>query len=210
MRQFSILLATSATYLLAGCGGGDGEKVVSHTVSSGPKIFVTREVHSGDFTNDPTLSGSTAIQRADAFCNASTSKPSNHTYKALIVDGINRDAVTPIDWVLLPNTKYYQVFDNVLIDVTTSSANFASFFRSMPNPVQCAGCSSNGAWTGIDTGGTFSVSTNNCSRWGEAASVLGKIGTYGTPLSNGAFAFTSVGGGADCVSVQASLYCVQQ
>ena len=38
-------------------------------LSSGLKIFVTEELHTGDFANDPTLSGLNAIEKADDFCN---------------------------------------------------------------------------------------------------------------------------------------------
>jgi hypothetical protein len=64
------------------------------SVSTGLKIFATDEKHVSDFANDPTLAGSNAIEKADNFCNTSLGKPSNATYKALIVDGSLRDAVT--------------------------------------------------------------------------------------------------------------------
>ena len=209
MKYVVIPVTFAAIALLSSCGGGGGgEEPKVPTV--GLKIFVTSEVHNGDFANDPTLPGATAIQKADAFCNRSSSKPSKDNYKALLVDGVNRDAATLTDWVLVPNTAYYQVYNNVLIDVTTPSGTFASFFRNMKNPVACPSCAQHGAWTGIDTGGAFAASTNTCKRWGEAGSVIGFFGTYGTSSSNGGFAFTSLGGYADCVSIQTGLYCVQQ
>jgi hypothetical protein len=199
----------AATVLLSSCGGGGtGDPFLQIQISTGLKIFVTSEIHNGDFANDPTLSGSTAIQKADAFCNRSTNKPSGDNYKALIVDGINRDAVSLTDWVLHPNTAYYQVYNNVLIDTTTSNAIFAAFFRNMSNKVLPSG-SSRGAWTGIGDGATFAAN-NSCANWGQTGSISGQSGSFGTPRSAGGFAFYSGGSSADCVSEQLTLYCVQQ
>ncbi len=77
-------------------------------VSQGLKIFVTARVHGGDFANDPFLAGASAVAKADAFCNSDPAKPSAATYKALLVDGVNRDAKTLVNWVLQPNTAYYR------------------------------------------------------------------------------------------------------
>jgi hypothetical protein len=210
MKHSTNCITLATAILLFGCGGGGGDGTGAD-VSTGLKIFVTAEVHGGDFANDPTLAGSTAIQKADAFCSKSRSKPTNDNYKALIVDGVNRDAVALTDWVLRPNTSYYQSYDNVLVDVTTTTAIFAAYFRNMPNSVlpTCPGCSSPGAWTGIGNGATFSP-TGTCARWGQNGSIVGQLGTFGSPGSSGPFAFYSGGGSADCVSVQLALYCVQQ
>ncbi len=82
------------------------------------RIFVTSTQHVGDFKNDPLLPGSTATQKADTLCNSDAAKPTSNIYKALIVDGVNRDAVTKIDWVLQPNTTYYRA------DGITTLSNF--------------------------------------------------------------------------------------
>jgi hypothetical protein len=192
---------------LSSCGGGGTGNPFLQT-STGLKIFVTSEAHSGDFANDPTLSGSTAIQKADDFCNKSVRKPSADNYKALIVDGINRDAVSGIDWVLRPNTAYYQTDNDVLIDTTTSAAVFAAFYRKMPNKVLPSGAS-RGVWTGIGDGATFAAD-NSCANWGQSGSIIGQSGSFGSPGTAGSFAFYSGGSSADCASVQLALYCVQQ
>lgn len=203
MRSLVLL----AAILLSACGGG-GDDSTPAQVSTGLKIFVTSETHSGDFANDPTLTGSTAIQKADDFCSRSARKPSGDIYKALIVDGVNRNAVSLTDWVLRPNTAYYQTHGNVLIDTTTNGAVFAAFFRNMPNRVLPSG-SSPGVWTGIGDGATFAAN-GSCARWGQAGSIIGQSGSFGSPSSASGFAFYSAGGSADCVSVQFALYCVQQ
>jgi hypothetical protein len=205
MRYAVIPLVFASIAVVSACGGGgDG----AGQVSSGLKIFVTSETHNGDFANDPTLPGSTAIQKADAFCDRSRRKPSGDTYKALIVDGVNRDAVSLTDWVLRANTAYYQTHNDVLIDTTTGSAVFAAFFRNMPNKVLPAGTSP-GAWTGIGDGATFAAN-NSCARWGQGGSIAGLTGSFGSPGSAGTLAFFSGGSSSDCTSVQLTLYCVQQ
>jgi len=205
MRNQTRPLVLTTVVFLSACGGGGDS---STPLSTGLKIFVTSETHSGDFANDPTLPGSTAIQKADAFCNRSDKKPSGDNYKALIIDGVNRDAVSLTDWVLRSNTAYYQTHNNALIDTTTSSAVFAAFYRNMPNKVQPSDASP-GVWTGIGDGATF-ASNNSCARWGQSGSIISQSGSFGSPSSTGGFAFYSGGSSADCASIQLGLYCVQQ
>ena len=81
-------------------------------------------------SNDPLLSGSNAIEKADSFCNNDPNKPNSSTYKALLVDGITRDAISLTDWVLESNTTYYRPYDNVEIGATTNTAIIpVLFFR---------------------------------------------------------------------------------
>ena len=108
----NIQISAIATILLVACNGGGNDHIVpvpgqSTVLSSGLKIFVTSETHAGDFASDPTLAGSDAIEKADDFCNQSLTKPNNSTYKALIVDGVNRDAISLTNWVLQPSTTYF-------------------------------------------------------------------------------------------------------
>jgi len=86
----------------------DGTSTRYMPIAPVPKLFATLEVHNGDFASDATLPGSNPFAKADAFCNASLVKPDGLSYKALLVDGIHRAAVPAIDWVLRPNTTYYQ------------------------------------------------------------------------------------------------------
>lgn len=104
-------------------------------VSSGLKIFVTDEIHSGDFANDPALLGATSIEKADDFCNKSASKPDDAHYKALLVDGVNRDAVNGVDWILDPNTTYYQQYNDVVVGTTNDAAIFPVSWAALSNPI---------------------------------------------------------------------------
>ncbi|PTU32120.1 DUF1554 domain-containing protein [Stenotrophobium rhamnosiphilum] len=196
--------------LLTGCSGGN------NTPSTGLKIFITEETHAGDFAGDPTLPGTTAIQKADAFCNSSRSKPSDDTYKALIVDGTSRDAVSLTDWVLKPDTDYYQAFNDVLIDRTTNAAIFAAYYRSMKNPIDpcgknCAPEKQRTVWTGMIDASTFEAGTAfyNCNEWGQAGSITSQSGVFSltTEIDGRAFA---TNGYAGCTTHQFPVYCVQQ
>ena len=113
---------------LASCGS-DETDVSGKTLSSGLKIFVTSNGHVGDFENDPLLSGANAMEKADAFCNNDPNKPNDSLYKAMIVDGTNRDAVSLTDWVLNPNTKYYRPYNDILIGETIDTAIFPVSFQ---------------------------------------------------------------------------------
>ena len=203
-------MATIIASVLYGCGGGGNQ--APSVVSSGLKIFVTTEVHSGDFANDPTLTGSNAIQKADYFCNKSKAKPSTDSYKALLVDGTNRDAKLNIDWVLKPSNSYYQSFDNLLIDTTTASAIMPAFFRPMSNPIQpiCRTCNPVYAWSGMGNASDFSTSTTmTCNGWGGTGPFSGlDSGVFSVPSAIDGNAF-SAGSSLGC-SMQAPVVCVQQ
>lgn len=210
MTAFKPVLAM--TVLLAACSGGGEE--ANHVVSSGLKIFVTAEAHSGNFAQDPSLSGANAMQKADDFCNQSISKPDGASYKAFLIDGTNRDAVSLKDWVFKPNTTYYQAYDNVVIDTTTGAAIFNVAFTLMQNSVLgCGGCSGPSVWSGVGDATNFSASSNNCGGWG-AGSMTGTMGTFAQSTERNHFAFSSGGSTAACDinsgGNQLNLYCVQQ
>ena len=78
----------------------DGASRTDGSSSKKLKIFVSSSLHHGDFANDPTLSGATAMEKADAFCMRDSNRPTGGSIsKALLGDGVNRDAVTLTDWV---------------------------------------------------------------------------------------------------------------
>src|ERR1700694_1730445 len=90
-----VLLITAAA--LSSCGGGGGGSGSgsgsSTTVSAGLKIFATSATHNGGFKNDNLLVGSTAMEKADNFCQTDANRPDSGTYKAILVDGVSRDAI---------------------------------------------------------------------------------------------------------------------
>jgi len=152
------------------------------SISAGLKIFVTSEGHVGDFANDPYLAGTTAIAKADAFCNQDPYKPSDANYKALLVDGVNGDAVALIDWVLKPNTTYYRTFDDIVIGTTTASAILPAAYSDLTNSIN-DDLGFNGqysfyeVWTGLDNASDFASSSLNCSKWSTSQNTSGSCGS---------------------------------
>ncbi len=185
------------------------------TISSGLKIFVTSRVHNGNFLSDPTLTGGTAIAKADNFCQTDPNRPTNAAYKALLVDGKSRDAVTPVDWVLRPNTAYYQTLNNVRVGVTTSTAVFATASTNLEHSVHDSFGTSNdpdhpaptsNVWTGLAEASMFSASQNNCQDW--TTSLNPDYSTIGLVYATDASAFYT-NGGHSC-TFEYRLYCVEQ
>jgi hypothetical protein len=200
------LLIASATALVASCGGS------SSSVSKGLKIFVTARTHGGDFANDPFLTGANAIAKADDFCNGDPAKPSAATYKALLVDGVNRDAKTPVDWVLKPTTAYYQSRGDVLIGTTTATAVFGAAYQPLVNPISTAvthvdgGVQTSQVWTGIGNATDFSGG-ETCNGWSDLTNAF--AGNWGVPTARDATAFTT-NGLVGCYYYQFPIYCVEQ
>lgn len=161
MQIFAVIL------ILTSCGSNDSSPVLS----TGLKIFVTTEGHVGDFANDPLLSGSNAIEKADAFCNNDPNKPNNSNYKALLVDGINRDALSLTDWVLAPNTTYYRPYNNIEIGQTIGTAIFPVSYQVLTNSISAQRSDvggivlTNKTYTGISNTSNYSTDGINCSGW---------------------------------------------
>lgn len=192
--------------LLAACSDGNETRV-----SAGPKIFITAEKHIGNFADDASLTGTTAIQKADSFCNQSAGRPSNATYKALLVDGTTRDAVSMTDWVLKPGTTYYRSFNNVPIGTTTGAAIFDVVAGSLANSIfDCGGdCDpiTVAAWTGIEDVSTFAAgnSFDTCVGWSSPD----PAGRLGSPIYTDSHVFRwSVV--SNCGTTAYRLYCVEQ
>ena len=215
---YRIMITSLILTILVACGsrgGGSSSGTANGSVvSSGLKIFVTESTHVGDFENDPTLTGSNWVEKADSFCNIDQSKPDNNNYKALLVDGVNRDAVNLVNWVLQPDTTYYRSYNNVVIDKTTQDAIFPAFYSDMTNAIHdgfgLGGTPGNppptsNVWTGIDDASDFST-TDNCNGWSVGDNSLYAL--KGIVYYKGGWAFSSPGGNA--CAFQYRLYCVQQ
>lgn len=199
------LLVASATALVASCGSS------SSPVSKGLKIFVSTRAHGADFANDPFLAGANAIAKADSLCNTDPAKPGAATYKALLVDGVNRDAKTPVDWVLKPSTAYYRAHGDVLIGTTTAAAIFGAAYQPLVNPVSTAVTDADGGlqavevWTGIGSASDFS-SGDDCNDWSNLTNTYNAIVGLATATDGLAFA----AGGVGCFYFQFPIYCVEQ
>jgi hypothetical protein len=207
-RKLALLICAG----LFACGGGGGSNSTDNSgggdiASTGLKIFLTSRVHVGDFANDPTLVGDNAIEKADSFCNRDPNKPNNSYYKALIVDGVNRDAISKIDWVLAPNTTYYRSYNNIVIGTTNADAIFTAYWEDLENSIEdyCYSCDYENAWTGIDPR-FFSSHNYNCNGWSTDSSSSAIVGYYYAKDGSAFGNFTVV---YNCGNRE-SLYCVEQ
>lgn len=202
---------TTCTILLVLLSCSDGDPV--QQVSKGLKIFLTERVHGADFANDPFEVGNNAIEKADAFCNGDPNKPTGATYKALIVDGVVRDAKTRTNWVLEPSTTYYRSRGDVEIGTTTSSAIFGAAYVPLTNGAEAPPQSSEewsnrqNAWTGIANAADFSAHSDCCAGWSDMSNVHSTAA--GVPYMTNGSAFGGIGG-FGCGGFQFRLYCVEQ
>lgn len=141
------------------------------------KMFVTATTYNAN------LGG---ITGADNKCASDANKPSPGTYKALLVDDVNRRACTSvncnsggvtehIDWVLAPNSSYVQ-------STSTSTIIFISdpngvLNNNLTNLISVAAAA---IWTGIKNNPSWdwqTDTTHTCSSWVD--SVSASCGTYG-------------------------------
>ncbi len=132
------------------------------------RIFLTDETHDGNFGGDATLVGATPIQKADDFCGKSTARPDTATFKAFLVDGVLRDAVSQTDWVLLPSSAYVQIDGTTPVGTTTAAALF-SF--PLTNPLALGTLdTNNNYYTGINAATYAAGAGRTCDAWTSASS----------------------------------------
>ncbi|MCE9598948.1 MAG: DUF1554 domain-containing protein [Spirochaetia bacterium] len=123
------------------------------TTDANKYIFVTQGTHNGNFA----AGFANGIAGADSMCaqekaaNFSSLPGASSDYKALIVDGANRQASatanlgdSQIDWVLKANTSYY-LSDQTLL-MTTNATSIFVFGTLLAQPAT-SGVS---WWTGMD------------------------------------------------------------
>lgn len=164
--------------------------------------FVTSSTHNGDFANDASLSGSNAIQKADNFCSQNLPSGFSGTFKALLVDGINRQAApVKINWILKQN-KYYFRQDGTTLMFKTDSNEYFIF----GDPDANGAPSGKSYWTGL-IGATWFTNANTCSGWTSSLSTnLGQAGSGGYTNSYSIDSTFPVG----CDSTVKRLLCIQQ
>jgi len=198
---------TTYWYTVTAIVGGSEGPASNPPVSATPraprlgKIIFSAGLHTGNFANDPALTGATGVARADSFCMRSSVVPPGPTYKALLVDGVNRDAVAQVDWVLSPNTRYYQVDGRTLIAQTTALAVFDVQSANLTNPIAPG---AGYAWTGV--GSNQWAAGTHCNEWStSSAGLTGQIGTLGRVNAQ------AIGVNASSVCFNpAAVYCVEQ
>ncbi len=136
---------------------------------------------------------------------ASRSRQIPATFKALLVDGVNRDAVAGIDWVLRPSTPYYQSDGLTEIGTTTAGAVFDLVFGTLLHSWDSSAALANKFfWSGLASTGW--ALGNACNGWtSSATSASGQIGVIGRV--NGSA--IGVGASSLCQNRQ-RLVCVEQ
>ena len=209
MRKY--LLITIILFIVS-CGGGDPEPQI---LSSGLKIFATTSLHNGGFANDPFLTGANAIEKADSFCNSDAAKPNSAVYKAMLIDGSNREAKTRTDWVLQPNTTYYRAYNNVEISTTTEAAIFPILYKDFTNSIDPRNFGPPSdrdhpgyVWSGITDLSDYSMTgERSCQNWSSASD--DEQGIYGVINSKGQSAISAVNSSTYC-GARLRLYCVEQ
>lgn len=198
------------SFLLAACGGGGGGGTPGLPAPVQLKIFATSRTHNGGFKNDNLLTGSTAIEKADDFCQTDPARPDSGTYKAILVDGVNRDALTPLDWVLKPNTTYYQANGSTPIGTTTSIALFG---QNLVNDIHdsfgvSGGNNSNTStvWTGFGDSVSSTTGPLTCGGWSDPTSA--ENAPYGISYGKDGSQWYTIGG--QVCSLPSRLYCAEQ
>ena len=202
-RDRFILVYTCLTVL--GCGGSSTPTPQpTPRVSSGLKIFLTSRKHVADFKNDPYLNGDSAIHKADDFCNTDPNRPDAHVYKALLVDGVNRDAKALTDWVLKPSTTYYRPQDDIVIGTTTRAAIFGAAYAPLTNAI--GGTFGTSVWTGIANSADFTAG-ECCNGWSDMTNLWTARWAIPTATDGSAFGTNGLVG---CADYQFWIYCVEQ
>lgn len=159
--------------LFGGSGGGS---------CSNCYMFAATASHNGDFSPFPA--------GADTLCMSDPKYPGSGTFRAMLVDGVNRIAtmVGPsssagqYNWVFKPNTNYYYIDAlNTIQPVFTS--NSAGLSMTVP-PFGNFGSSTYWFWSGMNA--DWTVATSNCTQWTTTAG----NGTYALGGNGGAYSYS--------------------
>ncbi len=173
-------LTPEGTAVAAAATGG-GAVVPVPSVTEKPRIFATAIAYNGN------LGG---VAGADAKCMADGLRPTTGTYKAMLVDDVNRRACSTmdcsggvsenIDWVFRANQLYFQA-DGLVAILTTNSAGIHDFgMANLGNP---AAPGSFQYWTGLVS--DWRTNSQVCSNWSSNMDPLqGMTGEAGQVTGN--------------------------
>mgnify|MGYP003940606937 CR=1 FL=1 len=138
------------------------------------KIFITYSGKDGDFTSinfgGVTQLFSTGITGADAFCANDNNNPYliendqnlKYTFKAMLVDGVNRRVFPPKNWVVFSNVTYhYSDSSGNPNTVTSNDSRWFDYFSWI---------GSDDVWTGFNQNGTAGSMAETCNYWAHANS----------------------------------------
>ena len=208
-RALTSTAATGSTSSSACVACPPGETSNAHTSHlcapiTSRRVFLTAESHTGNFADDAALVGATPIAKADSFCMSSASRPDAAVFKAMLVDGVLRDAVGGLDWVFLPSSVYVQA-DGTTPLGTTNAAGLLQLPLTNPWDPQPGGTSVF-FWTGIGAATWAQAPSGTCLGFSSASpEERGNMGIAGR-MGN-----TSIGvGSASPCATPRRLVCVEQ
>jgi hypothetical protein len=197
-----------------GVAGTGSDAVISIVCSTFKYLFLSQNTHDGFFSNGQV----NGISGADAHCNNVMNQtiglPTGKTYKALMVDGVNRIACTSsnctgggvsehANWVLLPNVSYYKPGGTPETDIhifTTNSVGIIATPIALNSSLDPA---SSSVWTGLNIDWTTHVDL--CNGWNTAAIVnSGRVGDTNSASS------TFISNNSKSCDNSYKIYCVEQ
>lgn len=204
---FTILSALT----LVACGSSSSDDPpAGPTPCTDCKTFITTNTFDGDLQTAG--GGANGIEGADNLCmDPANGYPGTGTYKALIVDGVNRIASLTgnagdgqVDWVLNPNTNYYRSDGTTLIMTTNANGIHDFSVADLVNTFDTGSY-----WTGLSPfiGNEWTTLADDCINWNSNNS--GNQGRFGIGLFPDS---RSIGHGiSDCDTILfRSLACVEQ
>ena len=182
---------------------------VAFSVIPGYIIFVTNGKWNGNLiraansaTPTPITPLTNGISAADYLCSIDTNKPTNGTYKAMIL-APNQRTVQPtiLNWVLKANARYIRP-DGTLITNSTNSVLPAP----LVNPITVGPIN---VFTGVNNFNSWTTGRYDCNGWSSSNTYY--FGSYGvSDIKIAGANFIGYGGGGEICSQNMSLYCVQQ
>ncbi len=197
-------------------GQTEGSPGSSGGASGNKKLFITTATHNGDFDNDGTLTGGGAtnangngIEEADRFCMIDGNYPGSGSFKAVLVDGVNRRACStancgtaaPIDWVLAASTAYSR--SDGTTQVFTTNGNGIFVFGTL---TFSTGAGAATYWTGL--GSDWTTDAKICTSWTNPAGGANQ-GNKGSESATDGTSFGGMGGPPQCNNTYA-LLCAEQ
>jgi hypothetical protein len=139
---------------------------VTRLAASTYRIFVTNGTYTGN------LGGPTG---ADTYCNSDSNKPGDgSTYKAIIIDALNRTACTntncspaggAVNWVLYASANYVRASDAA--NLFTTNANSIFVFGTASNSFDSG--TQKQYWTGFSNANPWTIGGGDCNNWTSTA-----------------------------------------
>jgi len=227
IHVISIIFGIATMLTISACGsdnnnpGSDNNNPNDQIVPCAQcKTFITAVQYTGDLITEEGGGLASGILAADALCMADANYTNDvggvGTYKALIVDGVNRIACTSancitggsaenLNWVLHPSAEYYRS-DGTTLVMTTNSNAIHDFSGGDLSASFDTGA--NNFWTGINPA-TWIVN-RHCSQWTSSSNAGGNANIGDGGRTDFVDLNVIGGGAASCNAQWGGLLCVEQ